>query len=416
MVEESSMTRKAWLVGAAVATALGWGTAASAQNNVKIAYIDPLSGPFADVGEQGLNHFKFMADRINAAGGVNGRKLEVIGFDNKTNPKESLVQFEKAIDQGIRYITQGNGSSVAAALIEAVEKHNERNPSDRVLFLNYAAVDPVFTNEKCSFWHFRWDADSDMKMEVITDWLKTQTNLKKAYVIGQDYSFGHQVAAAANRMIKAKRPDMEIVGNEVHPLGRVKDFAPYITKMRAAGADVIITGNWGTDMTLLIKAVTDSGYSVPVLTYYGGGLGAPTAMGKAAVGLVRQITEFHENVEGMNLDAFMDEYEKATKIDFYFLRVKNLMEMVAKAMNESKSVEPLAVALKLEGMSHDTPTGKITMRKDNHQIIMPMFISTLSDKAKRTVDNTPFGFVTELKIDAEKTMAPTTCQMKRPAS
>ena len=408
--------RRFALAGAAMAAALSISGWASAQDTVKIAYIDPLSGAFADVGEQGLNHYKFMADKINAAGGVAGKKLEIIGLDNKMNPKEALVQLEKAIDMGARYITQGNGSALAAALIEAVEKHNERNPNDRVLFINYAAVDPVFTNDKCSFWHFRFDADSDMKMEIITDWLKTQTNLKKAYVLGQDYSFGQQVSAAAARMIKAKRPDMEIVGNELHPLGRVKDFAPYITKMRAAGADVIVTGNWGTDMTLLIKAAMDSGYNVPVLTYYGGGLGAPTAMGQAAVGYVRQVTEFHENVDGMNLDAFMDEYEKKVGQDLYYLRIKNAMEMVAKAMNEAKSVDAMAVALKLEGMTHDTPTGKITMRKDNHQILMPMFISTLSDKAKRTVDHTKFGFITDLRVEADKTAAQTTCQMKRPAS
>ncbi|WP_342361121.1 branched-chain amino acid ABC transporter substrate-binding protein [Terrarubrum flagellatum] len=408
--------RKPWLVGAALAAAFIWTGPSRAQDTVKIAYIDPLSGAFADVGEQGLNHYKYMADKINAAGGVNGRKLEIIGLDNKMNPKEALVQLEKAIDMGARYITQGNGSALAAALIEAVEKHNERNPKDRVLFINYAAVDPVFTNDKCSFWHFRFDADSDMKMEIITDWLKTQPNLKKAYVLGQDYSFGQQVSAAAGRMIKAKRPDMEIVGNELHPLGRVKDFAPYITKMRAAGADVLITGNWGTDMTLLIKAAMDSGYTVPVLTYYGGGLGAPTAMGKAAVGYVKQVTEFHKNIDGMNLDAFMDDYEKTVKQDLYYLRIKNAMEMVAKAMNEAKSVDAEAVALKLEGMSIDSPTGKITMRKDNHQILMPMFISTLSDKAKRTVDNTPFGFQTDLRVEADKTAAATTCQMKRPAS
>ncbi len=140
--------------------------------NVKIAYIDPLSGGGASIGEVGLKIFQLLADEINAKGGVNGKKLEIVAFDNKTNPQESLVQAQKAIDQGIRILTQGNGSSVAAALSDFVAKHNERNPGKEVIYLNYAAVDPVLTNDKCSFWHFRWDANSDIKMAALTTFMK----------------------------------------------------------------------------------------------------------------------------------------------------------------------------------------------------------------------------------------------------
>ena len=77
------------------------------------------------------------------AGGVIGKKIEILGLDNKTNPQESLVQAQKAIDQGARFLTQGNGSSVAAALTDFAVKNNDRNPDKQVLYLNYAAVDPV---------------------------------------------------------------------------------------------------------------------------------------------------------------------------------------------------------------------------------------------------------------------------------
>ena len=83
---------------------------AAGQSTIKIAYIDPLSGGGASVGEVGLKTFQYLADQINAKGGVLGMKLEVIGYDNKVNPQESLVQVQKAIDAGIRIITQGNGS------------------------------------------------------------------------------------------------------------------------------------------------------------------------------------------------------------------------------------------------------------------------------------------------------------------
>ena len=142
-------------------------TAAQAQT-VKIAYIDPLSGPFANVGEQGLAEFRFAVDRINKSGTLGKVKLEVVPFDNKVSPQESLNQLKRVIDQDIRYITQGNSSAVAGALLEAVNRHNERNPGKEIVYLNYAAVDPAYTNEKCSFWHFRFDANSDMKMESLT--------------------------------------------------------------------------------------------------------------------------------------------------------------------------------------------------------------------------------------------------------
>ena len=152
-------------------------TAAQAQT-VKIAYIDPLSGPFANVGEQGLAEFRFAVDRINKSGVLGKMKLEIVPFDNKVSPQESLNQLKRVIDQDIRYITQGNSSAVAGALLEAVNRHNERNPGKEIVYLNYAAVDPAYTNEKCSFWHFRFDANSDMKMESLTTFMATQKNSK----------------------------------------------------------------------------------------------------------------------------------------------------------------------------------------------------------------------------------------------
>jgi len=83
--------------------------------------------------------------------------------------------------------------------------------------MNYAAVDPVLTNEKCSYWHFRWDASSDIKMEALTNFMKMRPHLKKLYLSNQDSSFGQSVRRAARQMLAANRPDAEIVGDELHP-------------------------------------------------------------------------------------------------------------------------------------------------------------------------------------------------------
>jgi branched-chain amino acid transport system substrate-binding protein len=406
----------------ALAAAMGCGalSAASAET-LKIAYIDPLSGPFGPQGEVGLQEWSYAAEVMNAKGGINGQQVEVIGFDNKINPKESLVQFQKALDQGVRYITQGNGSSVASALIDAVEKHNKRNPGNEVLFLNYAAVDPAFTNDRCSFWHFRFDADADMKMNGVTDWIKEQEDIKKIYIIGQDYSFGKAVAAAAVKFISAKRPDIEIVGNELHPLGKVKDFTPYVQKIISSGADAVITGNWGADMVLLIKAASDAGYDKPILTYYAGSRGVAPAMGAGAVGQVKAIVEGNSNYAPVMTEAqyaYVDGYlASRTELDFSYPRVQNAMNMFAAAAEKAGSNDPKAVAFAMEGMEIDGGYGKLTMRADNHQILQPLYMVTFSDDVKYDNDDSGLGWANGDAdvIPAEATATETTCKMKRPS-
>src|SRR3984957_15841063 len=227
-------TMKSKLAGLALAASLVAGPA-FADEAIKIGYIDPLSGGGASIGEIGFKTFQNLADQLNAAG-AEGKKFEIVAFDNKTNPQESLIQAQKAADQGIRIITQGNGSSVAAALSDWVTKYNDRNPGKEIVYLNYAAVDPALTNDKCSYWHFRWAANSDIKMAALTNFIKGRQNIKKISRINQDYSVGQSVQKQARVMLKEKRPDIEIVGDELHPLLKITDFPPYVAKIKASAA------------------------------------------------------------------------------------------------------------------------------------------------------------------------------------
>ncbi|MEH2510045.1 branched-chain amino acid transport system substrate-binding protein [Nitrobacteraceae bacterium AZCC 1564] len=396
------------------------GGAALAQDTVKIGYIDPLSGGGASVGEVGLKTYQFLADELNAKGGILGKKVEIVPFDNKTNPQESLIQAQKAIDAGVRYITQGNGSSVAGALIDFVSKYNERNPGKEVLYFNYAAVDPVFTNEKCSFWHFRWDANSDIKMEALTNYIKTTPSVKKIYLINQDYSFGESVRTTAKKMLAAKRPDVQIVGDELHPLLKITDFAPYVAKIKASGADSVITGNWGQDIALLLKAAADAGLKVNWYTYYAGGAGGPTAVKQANLNhQVFQITEGFANIENKDSveleKAFRAKYNGQT---FWYPRAANEMRMFATAAEKAKSLDPVKVAAALEGMQFEVLNGgKGLMRKDDHQFFQPMYISSLGERTEKEPfdeEKTGWGWKTVAKIDTDQTILPTTCKMERP--
>src|SRR5471032_2842935 len=320
------MRRTPQLVCLSLAIALFAGTAAA---DLKIGYIDPLSGGAASAGVNSQKHVQFFIDKINAAGGLNGEKLELLSYDNKVNPQESLIMLKKAIDEGARIIFQGNGSAVAHAITDAVLKNNERNPGKEVLFFNYAAIDPALTNEKCHFWHFRFDADVDMKMGALTDTIAKDPKIKKVYLINQDYSFGRAVAAAAKKMLAEKRPDIKIVGDELHPLQKVQDFSPYVAKIKASGADTVITGNWSNDMLLLIKAGKDADLKVNWYTYYGGGLGAPGAIGKYGIGTVKQISEYHKNaLSDLDPDeaAFLKRFTGAAD-EFAYYRLKTAFDL-----------------------------------------------------------------------------------------
>jgi len=393
---------------------------ARAEDSIKIAYIDPLSGLMAATGEHGLKEFQYIAEQINAGGGVLGRKFEVIGFDNKLSPQESLQLFSKVTDQGIRYITQGNGSSVAGVLIDAVNKHNAREPDKAVLFLNYAAVDPDFTNSKCSFWHFRFDANSDMKMEALTAYMAQDKKIQKVYLLNQDYQFGHQVTRAAKEMLARRRPDIQIVGDELHPLARIKDFSPYLSKIKASGADSVITGNWGSDLALLIKAAKEAGLSVNFYTYYGGVIGSPTAMGEAGAERVKVVSYYSANAASGATEKWINEFKKknGTKMEPYTQAARNLLEMLARAMTEAKSTDPVAVAKKLEGMRYEGPFGEVVMRAADHQLIQPLFVDTFTKAGvqgvKYDTEDTGYGWRNEARVEGPRTATPTSCQMQFP--
>jgi len=415
MIDRRQFTR---LAAALAAGLVAFPTLAA--DPVRIGFIDPLSGPFAAVGTSGLRQAQFTADEINKAGGVlGGRKLVVVGFDNKISPKESLIQLKRVIGDGIQFIMQGNSSGVANALIDAVAKHNEREPDKRVLYLNYSAVDPSLTNEKCSYWHFRFDANADMKMNALTDVIAADKKMKKIYIIGQDYSFGKAVAAAAVRDLSLKRPDIEIVGNELHPIGKVKDFSPYIAKIKASGAQAVITGNWGADMLNLSKAASDAGLEIPFYTYYAAGNGITKAIGAGGVGKVRLVHEGPSNPPLTDAWRNLEKRYEAKyndKENFTQPRISNTVHMLAMAIDKAKSTDPAKVAAALEGMRYTTIWGDVvTMRASDHQLQMPIRISVHTNKGiEFDMDHSGYGLLTESEVSAHVASTPTTCKMKRP--
>ena len=399
---------------AALAATLCIAAPARADEVVRIAYIDPLSGSLAATGQLGEQHFRFAIDRANAAGAAGpGRRLELVAMDNEVSPEKSLTLLRKAVDDGIHYITQGNGSSVAFALSDAVAKNNRRAPDQAVMFLNYAAVDPGLTNEKCTWWHFRFDADVDMKMRALTDYLVGQAQVRKVYIFNPDYSFGQSVEKAAQAMLANRRPDLQVVGVERVPLGKVKDFTPYIQKMQAAGADAVITGNWGADLALLAKAAGDAGFKGTFFTYYLGSSEVIAGVGPGGRGYA-QISEYHANTGNADLERIAAEFEAKYKQKFFYWRVVEEINMLAAAMKQADSSDPAKVGRVLATMRSNGPLGEAVMREDNHQLLQPMFVSVLEPGLPFTFPESNLGFRTVARIEAEAQRLPTTCRMQAP--
>ena len=405
-------------LAAAVSFALLAAPFAARSETVKIAFIDPLSGPFAPVGQNQLRSFQTIADLATQQKWAGEHKIEVVGFDNKASPQESLTQLKAVIDQGYRYIVQGNGSGVGLALLDAINKHNERNPGKEVVFLNYAAIDPDMTNSKCSFWHFRFDANSDMKMEALTSYMAPNKDIKSVYIIGQNYAFGQAVSRAAKEYLQRKRPDIKIAGDDLHPIAQVKDFSPYVAKIKASGADTVITGNWGADLALLIRAAKDADLKANFYTYYAVTTGVPTAMGASGAERVKVVGNWLINTDAFKGKEIVEGYKKKYNDDYYTAQTHSSIGMLAQAIKASKSLDPVKVAFAMEGAKFTSLNGEVTMQKTDHQLQQPLFIGTWSKVNGKDVkydqENTGYGWKMEKKIDAYMAGQPTSCQMKRP--
>ena len=391
------------------------GAFAQKGETVKIAWIDPLSGLMAPVGSNQLKSFQYFAEEFSKNNPA-GVKFEVVGFDNKLSPAESLNVLKAAMDQGIRYITQGNSSGIAGALIDAVNKHNERNPGKEIIFLNHSAVDPDLTNSKCSYWHFRFDADTSMKIEAMTTFMKDQKDISKVFLLNQNYSHGHQVAKFAKENLARKRPDIQIVGEDLHPLAQVRDFSPYIAKIKASGADTVITGNWGSDLALLIKAANEGGYNGKFYTYYTGVSGTPTALGTNGAGRVYQIAYGHYNMGGQ-AQKWQDDFKKRFNDDFYTHSIIRIYQSLGEAMAKAKSTDPVKVAAALSGLKFNTFNGEVEMRRADHQLQQPLYMTVWQKADKKfaySPENTGMTLAPVKEFPSYVASTPTSCQMKRP--
>ena len=414
------------LFAASLSCTSAW--AQPAAEPIRIGMIEGLSGPVGNAGEAVYRNLVWATERVNARGGVKlpasqggSRPLEVVRFDSKGQTEEALSGLRSAVDKGITIVAQGNSSAAAAGLIDAINKHNERDTARQVVFLNYSAVDPLLTNAKCSYWHFRFDAHADMRMSALMSVLKEDKALKGIYLIGQDYSFGQAVLAEARQQLAAQRPDVKIVGDELHPMARIKDFAPYAAKIKASGAQAVLTGNWGNDLTLLVKAAREVGFEGSFYTFYGNALGAPAAMGDAGIGRVVAVADWFPNVPTRESEAFYQSFRQrfpSPADDYVHMRMQLMIEALAQAIEKAGSVKAADIAAQLEKAQVTLAGQTARMRAADHQFQQPLAVAVMdrqgSPGVKFDVEGSGYGFRVIRQLTPQQAEMPHSCNMARP--
>lgn len=397
----------AWLGGPALA---------QQGQTVRIAFIDPLSGPMADVGINSLLSWQFVAERYSGNNPA-GVRFVVAPFDNKGSPHESLNALKAAIDQGFRYVVQGNGSGVTHVLADAIARHNARRPDVPVLLLNYAATDPALTGERCSYWHFRIEADTAMKVAALIDFLSGRPELQKVYLLNQDYAHGQQLARHFKEAVAERLPALQVVGEALHPAFQMRDFGPLVQQVLASGAQAVVTGNWGEDFVRLVQALQTAKAQLPLFTYYAALPGAPKALAQGRLPMpVYQVALHHNNPEG-EMGRLAADFRRRHKQDFVVYATHTGIQMLGEAMARARSTHTRRVADVLSGMEFPILGGTATMRGDDHQLQLGQFISRWQPVDARYpvgAEGTGHTFAPLQYIAAPVLSQPVRCNLPRP--
>jgi branched-chain amino acid transport system substrate-binding protein len=208
----------------------------------------------------------------------------------------------------------------------------------------------------------------------------------------------------------------------LHPLGQVKDFLPYANKIKASSAQAVLTGNWGNDLTLLVRALREVGSEAKLYTFYGNALGAPAAIGEAGIGRVLAVAEWHPNAGGAASEAFYAAFKKRfanPADDYVHVRMQVLVEMLAGAIEQAGSTDAVQVAQALEGARFDASKlgglHEATMRAADHQLQQPLIVSVMdragSPGVPHDVEGSGFGFRTLRRLPSAAVTQGHQCNM-----
>ncbi|MCW4113433.1 branched-chain amino acid ABC transporter substrate-binding protein [Aurantimonas sp. MSK8Z-1] len=384
---------------------------------LKIGIIESLSGAQTSTGRLYANAVEYGVDQINKAGGFNGEPVQVTEYDNAGGAPEAADKFRQAVADGVDIIFQGASSAIAGQLTEDVRKHNIRNAGHEVMFINLGGEAMELTGEKCQFYHFRFTTTAPMRVNALVNAMKADGDLgTKVYSINQNYSWGQDMQKAVEAA--ADTGGYEVVGEVLHDVNKIQDFAPFVARIKAAAPDTVFTGNWSNDLLLLMKATGDAGLDVTFATAFLDQPGNIANAGKTAIG--HYIANNYDNAASDG--KFAENYKAATghypifvegHSAFALAQLKQALDTLDFGGGE---IDVTKIALALEDTTYDSPVGPISVRKADHQTIRPVVVSKVVENPKYPADDTDMGFQTVKVVPGEDAIYPVqdSCQMKRP--
>lgn len=393
MTHRSPLTQTLRLTALAAAAALA-GAAQAAP--LKLALVETLSGPASPTGQMFRSAVRYTLDGINGGGGWNGEPVQLLEYDNQGGPAGAAEKVKAAIADGAHIILQGAASSVAGQITEDVRKHNLRNPGKEVIFLNLGGEANEFTAEKCHYFHVRFSPHATMRMKALMGVLRTEKVMgDEVFAMNQNYSWGQDIEKATVEY----GPSMgyKVVDKVLHDLNKVQDFSPYVAKIAASKADTVVTGNWGNDLLLLMKAAKAAGLKARFATTF---LDQPGNIGNAGETALGHyvVHSFNAEAAGAAGEKYAEDYRaKSGRVpSFVEPHSINGMRLVGEALKNTKAeggnFSARAFIPALRAAKVQTPLGELAIRAADHQALLPMVVSVVSKDAKFKVDGTDMGF------------------------
>jgi branched-chain amino acid transport system substrate-binding protein len=391
----------------------------AAAEPLSVAMVEASSGPGAETGVLWSEGVRYGVEMLNAAGGYNGEPIKYAEYDNQSTPGGASDKLRTAIADGARIIFSAGSSAISAQVSDDVRKYNIRNPGKEVIFITPGSQASVLTGEKCHFWFFRISSTAFVRMKALTTVMKGEGELgPKVYSINQNYSFGQEMQSAQAQFVKQNGG--EIVEATLHDVAKIQDFSPYVAKIKASGAQTVLTGNWGNDIVLLMKAVGNAGLRVKFGSTNLDNPGVIGSAGDIALGAYH-VSPYNAEAGGEAGVGFAEGYK--ARFGHYpvfgaesTFGVQLLGEALKAAPSPDKIVNIKAIALSLEQAKVTTPMGEMSIRRDDHQAVVPIAISRVSKSARIKADGTDMGLSLVRVVPGTEAMVPPdgTCKMDRP--
>jgi branched-chain amino acid transport system substrate-binding protein len=349
-----------------------WG----AEGPIRILSLYPLSGPIKANSEQWVLGEKVAIEEANAQGGLLGRKIELILEDTLLKPDVATSKAQKYLLEGKVDILIGAGSNVVKPLQELAKQYN-------IPLVMFAHADEE-TGKNFSYNSIRPTWNTTMSARAIVAYAAKYLKAKKYYLLNQDYSYGRDFGANIKKELARQIPGSQIVGEDYHPL-MSKDLSPFLTKVKMSGAEVLLTADYGLDISVLLKQRLDLGVKAVVL---GPALADATVAREnpdAALGAHACDTWFNTNPLKESVD-YINSWKKLSKSTEYpvptslsardYIGTKFLLEAIKKA----GSIEAAKLIPVLEGLHMKSITGEVFMRACDHQLIMPIQCVSIDKK------------------------------------